>query len=260
MTSSRVRSLTVNAEALVRTEGAEKPSERARLSARAALTCGRATRKTSTNCGAAPLPPAHTSVARQAAAATAAPRTRPLTLLKLLQGPEVVDQHVHLADPLEPGPLEDRPRHRAALSDQGRRAQRHRVVPAGAQERAVGAPAAGALGRGPAVEQKPVLGRGCRARGNDLAAEPDGVVEVHAFRKRLREKRAQLLDFLRRSLERFPLDLHCGLELLWRLDATSGQAFCGWRRFLRQDERNRIRILVGNNPAFEQRVDETGGR
>ena len=40
------------------------------------------------------------------------------------------------------GALEDRPRHRAALGDQGRRAERDRVVPAGAQERAVGAAAA----------------------------------------------------------------------------------------------------------------------
>ena len=57
---------------------------------------------------------------------------------------EVVHEHVYVADWLEPEPLEDRAGHRAALGDQHRCAPRDGVVPAGADERAVGAATAGA--------------------------------------------------------------------------------------------------------------------
>ena len=64
--------------------------------------------------------------------------------------PEVVEEQVHLADALETEALQDRARHRAALRHERRRPTRRGVVPAGAHERAVCAPAAGAGERGAA--------------------------------------------------------------------------------------------------------------
>ena len=88
---------------------------------------------------------------------------------------ENVQQHVHLADALEAEALEDRPGHRAALGDQGRRSEGDRVVPAASDQRSVGTSAAGTFRGRAAVEQQAVLGRRGRAGADDLAVEPDRV-------------------------------------------------------------------------------------
>src|SRR5262249_42084737 len=81
---------------------------------------------------------------------------------------EVVDEHVHLADSLEAGALEDRSRHRAALRDQRGRPTLDGVGPACRDERAVGAASAGARHRRAAVQEQPVLGGGRRSRRDHL--------------------------------------------------------------------------------------------
>ena len=108
---------------------------------------------------------------------------------------EDVQQHVHLADALEAEALQDRARHRAALGDQGRRAERDRLVPARPDQRSVGASAAGAFRRRAAVEQQAVLGRRGRAGADDLAVEPDRVPQ----RRALAEERGQEASAPRRS-------------------------------------------------------------
>src|SRR5512133_266633 len=92
--------------------------------------------------------------------------------------PELVEQHVHLADAVEAEAFQDRAGHRAALRDQRRRAEGDGVLPAGSDQRAVGAAAAGGLLRRATVEQQAVLGRSGGARADELAVEPDGVAEI----------------------------------------------------------------------------------
>jgi len=74
----------------------------------------------------------------------------------------------------------------------------------------------------------------------------------------LREQRARLGDLVLGHLERLPLHFVRGRVFLEGLHPARDDSGRWGRRRLRQDERNGVRILVADEPAREQQIDEVG--
>jgi hypothetical protein len=131
-----------------------------------------------------------------------------------------------------------------------------RRISSGGDSAANGPATAGARERGAAVKEQPLLGRRRGTGTYDFPLEPNRVPEVDAVTESLGQEAASFVDLLWRRLEGFPLDTSCSLELLKRLDLTRGKDRRNRGRLVSEHQRHGVGVLVGDESAFEQRVDE----
>ena len=168
---------------------------------------------------------------------------------------------MHLADALEAEALEDRPRHRAALGDQRRRSEGDRVVPARAEQRAVGTAAAGArrASRRRRAAGRARSARPCRRRRSRRRARPRACTFT-VSRQSCREERASP----RRSRPAWqPNASHCtALAAAYSSNVSTRRAAKPGRGAggsLRQHERDCVRLLVGTSPRSSSASTSPGG-